>query len=95
MPAYYIKCRDLADDDTIETVGIGEDVDKWVEDYKGKPEIIEDIDDHGDDVMTAYVSDGEWVEGDEVHPVSGEYIRTDGNEIEADNLQNISDCPSD
>lgn len=96
MADYYIKCVNENVDGDIAEVGYGSDVDKYVSDTKSKDAVISDIDDYPQqDVKTAYYSNqqNQWVEGDEVHTVEGEYIRTDGNHTEADNLENLESCP--
>jgi len=98
MADYYIKCINQDSDGDIEGVGYGSNVDKYVTDTKSKGAVISDIDDYPQkDVKTAYYSNihEQWVEGDEVHTVNGEYIRTDGNNIESDNLENLGTCPDD
>ncbi len=97
MVYYYIKCVNEDGDGNIASVGYGNDLDDKInKDLKPKEEVISDIDEEGRLVKTAYYSDQkrEWVTGDEVHTVEGEYIRTDGNDIESDNLGELQSCPS-
>jgi len=98
MADYYVKCVNKDSDGTIEEVGYGSNVDNTVVDTKTKGEVISDIDDFPQkEVWTAYYSSqqGDWVEGDEIHTVAGQYIRTDGNQIQSDNLENLEECPED
>lgn len=53
-----------------------------------KASIIDTIND-GLDVYTKYKEDGQYVIGDKVIVVKGSYIRTDGSNIEEDNLGNL------
>lgn len=97
MVDYYIKCVNEDSDGDIQSVGYGESVDQYVNDTKTKDTVISDIDSSNKDVKTSYYSSdmGEWVEGDDVHTVDGDYIRTDGNDIREDNLENLNTCPDD
>ncbi|GAB3684398.1 hypothetical protein GCM10028857_13330 [Salinarchaeum chitinilyticum] len=97
MIDYYIKCVNKGTDGDILSVGYGDNVDKFVNGTKTKETVISDIDDSNKNVKTCYYSDaqGGWVEGDDVHTVDGEYIRTDGNQIRSDNLDNLDSCPDD
>ena len=54
-----------------------------------KADIIRFINLYPGCVRTKYVRDGRWVEGEEIHVVDGSYLRTDGNNIKADNLENL------
>ena len=40
-------------------------------------------------VRTKYVRYGKWCDGEEVHVVDNKYLRTDKNNIKADNLENL------
>lgn len=97
MVEYYVKCVNNDSNGNIEEVGYGSNIDKYVSDTKSKSSVIYDIDTLNKTVKTAYYSSqqGEWVEGDNIHTVEGEYIRTDGNEVESDNLENLGSCPDD
>lgn len=97
MIDYYIKCVNKDTDGDILSVGYGANVDEYVTDTKTKDSVISDIDDSNMNVKTCYYSNSQagWVEGDDVHTVDGEYIRTDGNQIRADNLENLGSCPDD
>lgn len=97
MVDYYVKCVNKDSDGDILSVGYGENVDKYVSDTKSKGSVISDIDSRGKDVKTCYYSSnqGGWVVGDDIHTVDGQYIRTDGNDIRADNLDNLGSCPDD
>lgn len=98
MADYYIKCIFENDEGNITRVGYGPKADKNVEGTKSKEKVISEINPpSAKTVNTAYYSESqeEWLEGDEIHSVEGEYIRTDRNEIKADNLENLGTCPSD
>lgn len=96
MTDYYVKCVNTDADGNISSVGHGSQVDKYVAGTKSKATVIADIDEHPQqDVKTAYYSpqQDDWVVGDSIHTVDGEYIRTDGNEIRSDNLDHLNPCP--
>lgn len=95
MVDYYVKCVNEDSDGDIQSVGNGQNVDNQVVGTKTKDEVIPDIDSSNKNVKTCYYSstEDEWVDGDDVHTVDGDYIRTDGNDIRADNLENLGECP--
>lgn len=93
MAAYYIKCTEKDSDGDILAVGYSYGLTAGIGGKrKDKSDVINDIDNRSKDVMTAYKQGGSWTEGEEVHTVEGEYIRTDRNQTESDNLDNISTC---
>jgi hypothetical protein len=95
MVDYYVKCIREDADGNIDEVGYGSNIDKYVSDTKSKNAVIQDIDARNKTVKTAYYSDqqDQWVDGDDIHTVDGQYIRTDGNDIRADNLEHLGICP--
>lgn len=56
-----------------------------------KTSMIRYINRHPDTVMTMCVLCGRWVTGEYVHVVDNEYLRTDANDIKADNLANLKE----
>lgn len=93
MADYYIKCTEKDRDGEIRRVGYTLGLAGSVGGQrKDKSNVIRDIDVLNKDVKTAYREGGLWKIGDEVHTVNGDYIRTDGNQLEEDNLDNISSC---
>ena len=51
--------------------------------------IIKMIQDEGKSVVTVREHQGQWVQGEDVHVTSKNYIRTDPNETESDNLGDL------
>ncbi|OUJ18900.1 hypothetical protein AMET1_0551 [Methanonatronarchaeum thermophilum] len=93
MVDYYIKCIQEHRGENISNVGVGKKLDKWIETKKTKKEVILDIDEKNKVIKTAYLNNKEWVAGNEVHTVEGEYIRTDRNDKLSDNLGELPNCP--
>ncbi len=56
-----------------------------------KASMIRHINRYPNTVMTMYVLCGRWVTGEHVHVVDNEYLRTDANDIKADNLVNLKE----
>lgn len=56
-----------------------------------KASMISHINRYPDTVMTMYVLCSRWVTGEYVHVVDNEYLRTDANDIKADNLANLKE----
>lgn len=54
-----------------------------------KKEMINYINNHSDSVKTMYKRGASWYSGEYVHVVDNEYLRTDSNRIQADNLGNL------
>ena len=51
--------------------------------------MVEFINAHPDSVKTMYKRGTSWYSGEYVHVVDNEYLRTDSNRIQADNLGNL------
>lgn len=87
--AYIYAVHKSEDTDVIEKVkctnyfGIEQDIDKT------KEFMIEFINAHPDSVKTMYKCGTSWYSGEYVHVVDNEYLRTDSNRIQADNLGNL------
>ena len=93
MADYYIKCTEKNSDGDILAVGYSYGLSAGIGGKrKDKDDVIDDIDNRNKDVMTAIKKAGSWTEGEDVHTVEGEYIRTDRNQTESDNLDNIPPC---
>ena len=57
---------------------------------KSRADVVNDIDSCGKSVMTAFLKpDGKYYKGAEVHVYKHKWLRTDQNQIEADNLDNL------
>ena len=54
-----------------------------------KAEMIDFINKHPGYARTKYVQYGSWCDGEEIHVVDNSYLRTDNNNIKADNLENL------
>ena len=54
-----------------------------------KNEMIKFINAHPGVTKTKYRSYGVWCEGEDIHVVDNSYLRTDNNNIKADNLGNL------
>lgn len=95
MAAYYLKCIIEAADGAIDRLGYGITISRKVGGTKTKPTVITDIESRGLTVKTVYHDDhqGRWIDGDEVHVADGRYLRTDVNDIQADNLEHLPECP--
>jgi len=89
MAAYYIKKVHKSDEDTIEEVKFSRELSESPKGTRKKSRVVDDIDEKGKSVYTAYRDQLRWKLGDEVHTVDGKWIRTDGNGIEADNLGDL------
>ncbi len=89
MADYWIKKVSKSDDGNIEEVKYSYSLGTSPSWDKNKSSVVNDIDSRGKEVMTAYKSGGQWKKGDSVHTVESEWIRTDGNEIESDNLGDL------
>lgn len=91
--SYYVKCTVENSQDNISQVGYSRTLSRSVGGKrKEKSNVIYDIDELDKNVMTAFKHMGSWEEGDKIHVVEGEYIRTDGNNIESDNLGELPGC---
>lgn len=54
-----------------------------------KAQMIEFINKNPNSTKTKYLRYGRWVEGEDVHVVDNRYLRTDANNIKADNLGSL------
>lgn len=54
-----------------------------------KADMIKFINDNPGSVHTKYYRFGRWYDGEEIHVVDNSYLRTDKNNIKADNLENL------
>lgn len=54
-----------------------------------KVDMIKFINDNPGCVHTKYYRFGRWYDGEEIHVVDNSYLRTDKNNIKADNLENL------
>lgn len=54
-----------------------------------KVDMIKFINDNPGCVHTKYYRFGRWYDGEEIHVVDNKYLRTDKNDIKADNLENL------
>lgn len=55
----------------------------------GKADMIRFINANPGHARTKYVRGGRWCDGEEIHVVDDSYLRTDSNNIKADNLENL------
>ncbi len=69
---------------------------KWTNDFStqafktcDKQSMIDFIEKQHGQVQTKYYRNGRWVVGEDVRVVDGQYLRTDANNIKADNLENL------
>jgi|GEM_PF-6560783 len=94
MIDYYIVCT-VRPEDIIETVGARSDLDETKAEQKlSRSQVISDIKE-GKTVYTAYKKNGELVKGNLVQVFKigdKEYIKTEKNNTQADNLDNIREC---
>lgn len=63
--------------------------DSWAENTCTKQQMIDFINQNPDCTKTKYLKNGSWYVGEDVHVVDNRYLRTDGNNIKADNLGNL------
>ena len=54
-----------------------------------KTDMIKFINDKPDCAHTKYYRNGRWCDGEEIRVVDNSYLRTDKNNIKADNLENL------
>ena len=54
-----------------------------------KADMIHFINANPGHARTKYVRCGRWCDGEEIHVVDNSYLRTDNNNIKADNLENL------
>jgi hypothetical protein len=95
---YYIRCVNKDASGGIDSVGTTRTLQSNAP-YETKPksEVIEDLK-RDKTVKTVHKRDSPWLEGEDahqgedVHHVDGEYIRTDVNNTEADNLGDLPEC---
>lgn len=61
----------------------------WAENTCTKWEMINFINQNPNCTKTKYYKNGTWYTGEDVHVVDNRYLRTDSNNIKADNLGNL------
>ena len=54
-----------------------------------KSQMIDFVNNNPNCTKTKYYRNGRWVEGEDVHVVDNRYLRTDANNIKADNLGSL------
>lgn len=87
-PIYYVKKVRKDDEGRITKLKTSKKLESKPEKVYKRKKVVKHLK-KGKDLRTAYLEDGRWTEGDKLELHDKKWLRTEGNDEERDNLDNL------